>query len=308
LTQKLEERTGSDAGALISVVSNPEFLREGRAVSDFMRADRVVIGGSDVRAVNLLKELYEPLEVPFVLCDVRSSELIKYASNAFLATKISFINSIARLCDALGADVVKVAEGMGYDHRIMPEHLRAGLGYGGSCFPKDCAALLGIAQKAGYDFKLLRATVEANYEQVTWVVEKLAQHLGELKGAVLGVWGLSFKPHTDDTREAPAFRLIEALVASGATVKTYDPVVRSSGLGGTLMCSSAYEAASGADAVVVATEWPQFMSLDFRQLRFLMKGELIVDGRNCLDPKLLQGLGLRYVGMGRGTWDGFGQH
>lgn len=284
----------------VVVVSNPEFLREGRAVSDFMKADRVVIGGNDPGAMELLKEIYLPLGVPIVTCDRRSSEMIKYASNAFLATKISFINSIARLCEKLGADVVKVAEGMGYDHRIMPEHLRAGLGYGGSCFPKDVSALLHLSRRAGVEFKLLEATVEVNEGQIQWVVTKLQSLLGDLAGKVVCVWGLAFKPHTDDMREAPSVRLIRSLLARRATVRAYDPIARATGFpDGLVVFEEKYESARGADAIVVATEWEEFMNADFAKLKGLMRTPALVDARNCLNATMLRNMGFAYTGIGR---------
>lgn len=307
LRQKLGERIGPAAGALISVVSNPEFLREGRAVSDFMKADRVVIGGSDSDAISLIKELYEPLEVPFVLCDTRSSELIKYASNAFLATKVSFINSIARLCEKLGADVLKVAEGMGYDHRIMPEHLRAGLGYGGSCFPKDTAALLRMAERCGYRFEILEAAVRVNEGQVDWVVEKLEQVLGDLVGKTIAVWGLAFKPNTDDLRESQALKLAERLAGRGARVQAYDPALRfnpKSDCEGVVICTDKYEAVRSAEALVVGTEWSEFVEADFEKVCSLMTRPFCVDARNCLARDLLLGLGFCYLGVG---WGGAGK-
>lgn len=288
----------------VVVVSNPEFLREGRAVSDFIKADRVVIGGSDPEAVELVRQIYLPLHVPIVTCDRRSSEMIKYASNAFLATKISFINSIARLCEKLGADVVKVAEGMGHDHRITAEHLRAGLGYGGSCFPKDTSALLRMARKVGFEFALLQAVVDVNTTQVSWVVEKLQERLGTLEGSVIAIWGLAFKPNTDDVREAPSLRLIRALLEKGATVQAYDPVVRPEALPqGIRFSESAYDAVSGADAAVLATEWDEFARIDLVRVRALMRRRLMVDGRNYLNPTIVRELGFEYCSLGRGPYE-----
>jgi len=284
----------------MSVVSNPEFLREGRAVADFMKADRIVIGSSEPEPARVLKEIYSPLGVPFVFCDRRSSELIKYASNAFLATKISFINSIARLCERVGADVVKVAEGMGYDHRIMPEHLRAGLGYGGSCFPKDTAALLRICSKVGFEFEILKAAVEVNASQVEWVIEKLRAVLGELAGKTVAVWGIAFKPNTDDTRESPALRLISRLLQLGARVKAYDPIaVPNKELPGLILCADAVTCAAEADALVVATEWAEFTNADFTCLRNQMRNPICVDARNCLSPSAMIESGFTYIGLGR---------
>lgn len=284
----------------VVVVSNPEFLREGRAVSDFMKADRVVIGGTEADAIEKVRQIYLPLRVPIVTCDRRSSEMIKYASNAFLATKISFINSIARLCENLGADVVKVAEGMGYDHRITPEHLRAGLGYGGSCFPKDTSALLRMAARTGFDFKLVRAAVEVNAEQVLWVVHKVETQLGSLKGAVIAIWGLAFKPGTDDIRDAPSLRLIDALLGRGAMLRVYDPVARLTQVPhGVTVCDSPYDAASGANAIILATEWKEFSCLDLHRVRQCVHSAFFVDGRNYMDPEIVRRHGFCYVGLGR---------
>ncbi|QUL99333.1 MAG: UDP-glucose/GDP-mannose dehydrogenase family protein [Candidatus Fermentithermobacillus carboniphilus] len=300
LREMVRAARGNTVSDGISVVSNPEFLREGRAVADFMKADRIVIGSSEPEPARVLKEIYSPLGVPFVFCDRRSSELIKYASNAFLATKISFINSIARLCERVGADVVKVAEGMGYDHRIMPEHLRAGLGYGGSCFPKDTAALLRICSKVGFDFKILKAAVEVNDSQVDWVIDKLRAVLGELAGKTVAVWGIAFKPNTDDTRESPALRLISRVLQLGATVKAYDPVATPDGnLPGLVVCSDAASCVKHADALVVATEWAEFVNMDFTSVREQMKNPICIDARNCLNPSEVLEAGFRYLGLGR---------
>lgn len=285
--------------APVAVVSNPEFLREGRAVHDFLQGDRVVVGGSDNEAMTMVADLYAPTGIPVIRCDRRSAEMIKYASNAFLATKISFINSIARLCEKLGADVTKVAEGMGRDHRIMPEHLRAGLGYGGSCFPKDVAALLHVAREAGVGFDLLQAAADVNARQVTWVVEKLQAALGSLHGKVIGLWGVAFKADTDDIRDAPALRLTELLVSQGALVKAYDPVARPPLIQGLTFWGDPYECATGADAMVLVTEWPIFRTLDWRKVVRLMNHPVIIDGRNYLDPQLMLSHGFVYRDLGR---------
>lgn len=290
---------GPNVARTVSVVSNPEFLREGRAVLDFMRADRIVIGGTDKTAVKMLQEIYTRLGAPFVICDRRSAELIKYASNAFLATKISFINSIARLCERVGADVVKVAEGMGYDHRIMPEHLRAGLGYGGSCFPKDCAALLRMCEKVGFRFKILEATVEVNDSQVDWVIEKLRCYLGDLQGKTVAVWGIAFKPNTDDVRESQALKLIDKLLQLGTIVRAYDPVAVASERDGLVLCADPLSCTLSADALVVATDWPEFARQDFRLLSKQMRKPICIDARNCLAPEAVTAAGFTYVGVGR---------
>ena len=300
LREMVRATRGNTVSDGISVVSNPEFLREGRAVADFMKADRIVIGSTEPEAARVLKEVYSPLGVPFVFCDRRSSELIKYASNAFLATKISFINSIARLCERVGADVVKVAEGMGYDHRIMPEHLRAGLGYGGSCFPKDTAALLRICSKVGFEFEILKAAVKVNDSQVEWVIEKLCAVLGELAGKTVAVWGIAFKPNTDDTRESPALRLISRLLEMGASVRAYDPIaVPDKELPGLILCKDAITCVAQADALVVATEWAEFATADFATICRQMRSPVCVDARNWLNPAVLIKSGFKYVALGR---------
>ena len=300
LRRKARARLGLLGSKKIHIVSNPEFLREGRAISDFMKADRVVIGGDDPDSLATVAEMYEPLGAPVVVCDRRSSELVKYASNAFLATKISFINSIARLCDLVHADVARVSEGMGRDRRIMPEHLRAGLGYGGSCFPKDTAALLRLCTEVGFRFGILEETVNVNTTQVEWLVGKIDSAVGGLEGKTIAVWGLAFKPHTDDTRDAPAERIVAELVARGAAVQSYDPIAalplpypRYRQLG------TKEEAISGAHALVVATEWPEFIGADFERARTLMASPVCIDGRNCLSPERLGRAGFRYEGIGR---------
>lgn len=289
----------------VAVLSNPEFLREGRAVRDFMEADRVVIGGEDEWATDILRDVYSPLGAPIVIADRRSSELIKYGSNAFLATKISFINCMAHLCERLGADVVKVAEGMGYDHRIVPEHLRAGLGYGGSCFPKDTAALLNIARRAGYEFNLLEAVVAVNEGQIDWVIAKLVEDLRALSGKTVAVWGLAFKPHTDDTRDSQAVKLVNRLLSLGAIVHAYDPAVKkiANVAGSVRIALDQYDAVRGADALVVATEWPEFVNADFHRTASLMRKPICVDARNCLPWRKITDAGFVYRPLGRSPLD-----
>lgn len=298
LERRLAELRGRNA-PFIPVVSNPEFLREGRAVNDFMRGDRVVVGASDDEAAEVTAALYEPLGLPVVFCDRRSSEMIKYASNAFLATKISFINSMARLCDELGADVAKVAEGMGYDHRIMPEHLRAGLGYGGSCFPKDVKALLRMGLESGVDLKVLEAARQINDSQPEWAVEKLKEILGTLKGKSICLWGIAFKADTDDTREAPALRLLDLLVREGARVTAYDPVATVEETSCLLIAGDPYEAVTGCHAVILVTEWAEFLNISWERVYSLMERPVVIDGRNFLNPKMLIQNGFAYRDMGR---------
>lgn len=294
-----------------SVVSNPEFLAEGSAVADFQNPDRVVLGSSDPEAANKVAALYLPLRAPIVITDLYTAEMIKYASNAFLATKISFINEIAQICERLGADVKEVAAGMGHDKRIGKHFLNAGLGYGGSCFPKDVRALAHMADEAGLHPQLLHAVMDINHDQRRVVMNKLTSILGSLRGCVIGVLGLAFKPNTDDMREAPAVDIIRWVVSQGATVQVYDPVASETGraelersgvrMEAVKFCEDAYAVASGADALVVATEWNEFKSLDMLQIRESMKRPIVIDGRNIYEASLMHSLGFTYRGMGRGT-------
>ncbi|HEX7733493.1 MAG TPA: UDP-glucose/GDP-mannose dehydrogenase family protein [Ktedonobacteraceae bacterium] len=294
-----------------SVVSNPEFLAEGTAMNDFQNPDRVVLGSSDPEAANKVATLYLPLRAPIVITDLYTAEMIKYASNAFLATKISFINEIAQICERLGADVKEVAAGMGHDKRIGKHFLNAGLGYGGSCFPKDVRALAYMADEAGLHPQLLHAVMDINHDQRRVVMNKLTSILGSLRGCVIGVLGLAFKPNTDDMREAPSVDIIRWVVSQGATVQVYDPVARETGLAELkragarmeeiIVCDDAYAVASGADALVIATEWNEFKSLNMLQVRDSMKRPIVIDGRNLYEPSLMHSLGFTYRGMGRGT-------
>ncbi len=284
------------------VGSNPEFLREGSAVQDFMHPDRIVIGVESPRAKNLLMELYKPLKAPIVVTDIKSAELIKHASNSFLATKISFINAIATICEQVGADVLKVSEGMGMDRRIGPSFLSAGVGYGGSCFPKDIDAFIHIAGKSGYDFQLLKAVREINETQKRRLVQKIEKALWILNDKTIGVLGLAFKPDTDDMRNAPAIDIIAMLQQAGAKVKAYDP--QAMPLAKTLLkdvqyCQAPYEVARRSDALVVLTEWNEFKELDFARIKKLLRQPVVADGRNIYDPKKLEQLGFRYIGVGR---------
>ena len=282
------------------VASNPEFLREGSAVFDFMHPDRVVIGTQSERAAGLLTELYRPLGAPLIVTDSSTAEMIKYAANAFLATKISYINAISNICDAVGADVKDVALGIGYDARIGFEFLRPGPGFGGSCLPKDCRALISVAEKNGYDFGLLRGVLEVNEAQRHVISGKVSRLVGGLDGKLVGVWGLAFKPNTDDVRYSPSLAVIEDLRARGARVRAYDPVVDPSvSFDGIERATSPVEAVEGADALLLLTEWNEFRWLDFARVREAMARPIVVDARNFLDPHLLRQLGFTYEGVGR---------
>ena len=286
-----------------SVVSNPEFLREGSAINDFMHPDRIVLGSLDSEAAAQVAQLYLSLRAPIMITDLRTAEMIKYASNAFLATRISFINEIASVCEALGADVKEVAIGMGYDKRIGPDFLDAGIGFGGSCFPKDVQALAHMAAVHGCHPQLLRAVLEINRDQRRQVIHKLREVLGTLDEQVIGVLGLAFKPNTDDMREAPAVEIIHLLQSEGARIRAYDPVAMVNAplyLHDVVLCENAYEVARGADALVVATEWNEFKHLSLPRLKELMRKPIIVDGRNIYDPGQMKTLGFIYRGMGRG--------
>ena len=288
------------------VVSNPEFLREGSAITDTLVPDRIVIGApSKIVAMRLL-ELYAPLERPMIVTDVASAEMIKYASNAFLATKISFANAIANICEEAGADVTQVVKGMGLDARIGQAFLNAGLGYGGSCFPKDTRSLLHTAQSYGCEFPLLAATIETNELQPKRFIAKIHDALGgdDLKGKTVGILGLAFKANTDDMREAKSLDVIADLLASGATVKAYDPIAMEntkSVFPQITYGANAYEVATGADALVIVTEWNEFKNLNFERISGLMERPLILDGRNLYDPERLRRLGFEYHSIGRAS-------
>jgi len=299
-------RSEMDARGLANVgyVSNPEFLREGNAIEDFMNADRVVIGDFAAGHGERVARLYQHLSAPIVRTTVSTAEMIKYASNAFLATKISFINEIANVCEEMGADVDVVARGMGLDPRIGPAFLRAGIGYGGSCFPKDVAALKQLAGNSGYHFQLLSAVIEVNELQKRRVVHKLKKHLGSLAGKEIALLGLAFKPGTDDMREAASLVLAARLIAEGTGVRAYDPVVGEEAaerLPGVAICGSADEALRGADAAVLVTEWPDLVNLDWLAVRPLMRQPIVVDGRNALSPEMMRDAGYVFEGIGRPT-------
>jgi len=291
-----------DNGGL-AYVSCPEFLKEGSAVKDFLHPDRVVVGDVGDWAGDAVVELYAPLDAPLVRTDIASAEMVKLASNAFLATKISFINEIANVCEETGADVVEVARGMGLDDRIGSKFLQAGIGFGGSCFPKDVDALKQLAGNSGYHFQLLTAVIEVNELQKRRVIGKLHKHLGGLVGRRVALFGLAFKPNTDDMREASSLVLSARLNADGATVAAYDPVAEQQArklVSGMSFAGSPLEAAKDADAVVLVTEWPEFLELDWRLVAEAMRGNLVIDGRNALDPEALRAAGLVYEGIGRG--------
>jgi UDPglucose 6-dehydrogenase len=284
------------------VASNPEFLREGSAIEDFMHPDRVVIGVESKRAEAILRELYKDIGAEIVVSDMKSAELIKHASNSFLATKISFVNSIANICERTGADITKVAYGIGFDRRIGKDFLRSGVGYGGSCFPKDVDAFIHIAGKLGYDFGILKAVRKVNEEQKALLVRKIEGAMWIVKGKTIGILGLSFKPDTDDMRNAPSVDVINSLKENGARIKAYDPKAMKKAqaiLKGVTFCKSLYEAAKNSDALVILTEWHEFEIMDLVRIKTLMKNPLIIDGRNVFEPEKMKKLGFRYVSMGR---------
>jgi UDPglucose 6-dehydrogenase len=285
------------------VVSCPEFLREGAAISDFMNPHRTVLGSLDKDAAEKVARLHLPLRAPIVITDLRTAEMIKYASNAFLATKISFINEIANICEALGADVKEVATGMGYDPRIGPYFLDAGLGYGGSCFPKDVLALAYMAAEKGRHPQLLHAVMEINHDRTSAAVSHLKEMLGDLAGQTVGLLGLAFKPNTDDMRVAPSLSLANALHEAGAHLRGYDPVAMENAAPMApfmKLYDDPYTMAEGTDALVVVTEWNEFKQLDLARLKTLMGKYVILDGRNIYDPARMKQLGFQYRGMGRG--------
>jgi UDPglucose 6-dehydrogenase len=304
---KVYARIAKRATVEFDVVSNPEFLREGVAVEDFMKPERVVIGTQSPRARKMMETLYAPYVRqgnPLVFMDERSAELTKYAANSFLATKISFMNEIANLCELLGADVDSVRKGIGTDSRIGKRFLFPGIGYGGSCFPKDVQALAKSAEDVDYDFKILRAVMDVNVYQKTKLIEKVREHFNDnLKGKVIAVWGLSFKPHTDDIREAPALENIEELLQEGATIKVHDPEAMENVkkiMGDKIQyCNNPYECADGADAIFIATEWPEFRTPDFEKLNATLKSKVIFDGRNVYELEIMKEQGYTYYSIGR---------
>jgi len=308
-------------GVNCDVASNPEFLREGSAVEDFLHPDRIVVGVDSARAERMLREIYKPVldqsficpvhtncpkrgQIPFLVTDTKSAELIKHASNSFLAMKISFINMVADLCEVVGADVTKVAQGMGLDARIGEAFLTAGLGFGGFCFPKDLQAFIRIAEKAGCDFSLLKEVEKINHRRIEHITEKIREELWVLRGKKIAVWGLAFKPNTDDMRFAPSIPLIASLLAEGAKVSAYDPQAMQKAkavLPDINYCDSAYEAAQGSDAVLIVTEWEEFRRLDLDRLRTIVEHPLIVDGRNMLQVTDVTRHGFHYISIGRSS-------
>ena len=293
-------------GVEFDVVSNPEFLREGSAVEDLMKPDRIVIGGNSDRALALMQKVYEPFVAPVLVTDINSAELIKHAANSFLALKISYINALSEICEMSGADVMKVAEGIGTDKRIGRAFLNAGLGYGGSCFPKDISAFIAISKQLGTPFTLLEEVERINEHQFERFLAGIREALWVLKEKKLAVWGLSFKPNTDDVRSSVAIRIVEALVADGAAVTVYDPKAMEKAkhlpvASQITFASSALDAAKGAEALIIATEWPEFASVDLADLREVMHTPLIFDGRNLIDPVAAADFGFQYRGIGRGA-------
>ena len=298
--EKVRAALDSRGLAHVGYVSNPEFLSEGTAVQDVLHPDRIVVGGFAEADTETVAELYESLDAQIVRTDVASAEMIKLASNAFLMTRISFINEIANVCEATGADVVEVAEGIGLDHRLGPHFLRAGIGWGGSCFPKDGIALKQLASNSGYHFQLLNAVIEVNELQKRRVVGKLEKHLGKLRGKTIALLGLAFKPNTDDLREAPSLVLASRLLAEGAEVQAWDPVADARRLlQGVTFCDSVLDAVTGADAAVIVTEWDDLRTLASPEVLDAMRRPVIIDGRNLLDPKEARETGFTYEGIGR---------
>lgn len=304
--EKVAEQVRATARVEFDVISNPEFLREGVAVEDFMKPDRVVVGTTSARARKIMETLYAPFVRqgnPILFMDERSAELTKYAANAFLATKITFMNEIANLCERVGADVDSVRKGLGTDNRIGKRFLCPGIGYGGSCFPKDVQALAKTAEEHDYDFRMLKSVMSVNEDQKTKLIPAIVRHFGNLKGRTIAFWGLSFKPQTDDIREAPALYNIEQLLAAGAIIRAHDPEAMENvrkQLGDRITYhATPYEAAEGADAVFIATEWPEFRAPDFPRLASVMKSSVIFDGRNLYDLQDMMESGFTYISIGR---------
>jgi UDPglucose 6-dehydrogenase len=290
------------------IASNPEFLREGSAIKDFMHPDRIVIGVESEKAKTLLSELYKPLNAPIVVTDIRGAEIIKHAANSFLATKISFVNAISVICEKTGADIKEVARGIGLDKRIGTSFLNAGAGFGGSCFPKDLAAFIHIAQKLGYNFELLKEVRKINEAQKGIIIDKITKLIWNISGKTIGIWGLAFKANTDDIRNAPSVDIMQKLALNGARVRVYDPKAMPksknalsgfSGKSRITYCRDAYDAAKGCDCLVIMTEWDEFKEADFKKLKRLLKHPAIVDGRNIYDPGKMKELGFLYTGVGR---------
>jgi nucleotide sugar dehydrogenase len=315
LASLIEDIAGPEGRDRFGVVSNPEFLREGNAVQDFLHPDRVVLGSDDPRALQIATDMYRPIleqqipgdvghreVVPLLQTKLTTAEMIKYASNAFLATKISFANEIARLCDFVGADITEVTAGMGLDTRIGGRFLDAGLGWGGSCFGKDLSALVSTAEEYGYRPRILEGSIAVNQSQRKYVVDELLRQLKTLRGTKICILGLAFKPDTDDLRDSPALDVASRLLDKGAFVTAYDPMVHAvPEVADIRLMPNALLAAADADAIVLATEWPQFLTIDLAELRATMRGDIFFDGRNNFDPELVRGAGFRYLGIGRGS-------
>lgn len=306
--RKVQETIAKNATVEFDVVSNPEFLREGVAVDDFMKPDRVVIGTTSERAIKIMGDLYAPFVRqgnPVIFMDEESAELTKYAANSFLAAKITFMNEIARMCELLGADVDMVRKGIGSDDRIGRRFLFPGIGYGGSCFPKDVKALVKSAEGVNYDFKILKAVEVVNEEQKVYLLPKIKEHFGSLQGKTFAIWGLAFKPNTDDIREAPALYIIDELLKEGSTVKAFDPEamenVKEIYNDKIAFCESQYEALEGADALIIATEWAEFRTPDMNRIMDLMPSKIIFDGRNLFELSKMEECGFHYTSIGRKT-------
>lgn len=303
--QKIKEIIGKLAPKDISfdVVSNPEFLKEGTAIDDFLRPDRIVIGLETKKAENIMRELYQPIKAPIIFTSIESAEIIKHACNSFLATKISFMNAIANICEENGGEIDQVALAMGLDKRIGKDFLKAGIGFGGSCFPKDVSAFIRVAQDSGYDFKLLKEVKEINKKQRLDFIEKIEKRLPHVKNKTIGVLGLSFKPNTDDMREAPSIDIIEGLVKRGAKIKVYDPVAMENAerIFGTtvILCENPYKTAERCDALVILTEWDEFLKMDLLKIKNLLKKPIIFDGRNMFLPERMKQQGFQYYSIGR---------
>jgi len=285
------------------VAANPEFLKEGSAISDFMKPERIVIGTESERAKKILEEIYQPIKAPIIFTDVKSAELIKHASNSFLAVKISYINAISQICEKVGADVESIAKGMGYDSRIGKAFLSPGVGYGGSCFPKDVAAFIHLAKEVGYDFSLLKAVQKINQEQISLIFKKIKKYLWTLKNKKIGILGLSFKPDTDDIREAPSLKIMERLLSEEAILSVYDPKAMEETKKifprRTIYCKNPYQVCKGAELLLVLTEWEEFKKLDLKRVKKLLGKPHLIDGRNIYEPEKMKKLGFVYEGVGR---------
>jgi UDPglucose 6-dehydrogenase len=304
--KKVKAAIASETSVPFSVVSNPEFLKQGAAIEDFMKPDRVVIGCEDEKSGEIMRALYAPFTrtgAPIMVMDTPSAELCKYAANAMLATRISFMNEIANVCELVGANAESVRKAVGSDRRIGPSFLFPGIGYGGSCFPKDVKAMLKSAADEGYDFKILGAVESVNQRQKSRLVEKMQAHFGDMKGRTMALWGLAFKPRTDDMREAPAITIVEKLLSMGATVRAYDPeaveTARRVFADRITYCDHSYDALDGADALAVVTEWNEFREPDFAKMKQLLKSPVVFDGRNIYSPDMMRGLGFQYFSIGR---------